>query len=183
MASLREQVGRERERLVQVRKAWSAALEEAVERGKEHVPFYIAVTDYLEAAMGRLHDQDTRLSELLPKRAPEMAAAVQEILKDVHDKLDGSRKHLKALTDARQMLKSKGAAAIKDFENASRAYTDYIRTRMGHQARPSDLARSRFTEEDWTYMAGATEEDIAREERLFDKVRSALPASLKHIMP
>jgi hypothetical protein len=100
----------------------------------------------------------------------------------VHERLDGSRKHLKALGDARQLLESKGVAAVKNFETVSRAYTDYIKTRMGHQKRPSDLAASLFTEADWNYMAGATAQDIAREEKLFSEVRSALPPSLKQLI-
>lgn len=182
MASFREQVGKERERLVLVRKALSASLEETTDHGQVYVPFYIAVSTYIETAMGRLHAQDTRMGELLPERAPQMDAAVKEMLKDVHERLDGSRKHLKALGDARQLLEAKGASAVQNFETVSRAYTDYIRTRMGHQKRPSDLAASLFTEADWTYMAGATTQDIAREDQLFNEVRSALPPALKHLI-
>ena len=181
MASLREQVGKERERLVKVRKALSASLEQTTAHGPEYVPFYIAVAKYIEASMARLHAQDERMAEMLPKKAPKMEAAVQEMLKDVHERLEGSRTHLQALADARKVLESKGASAIGNFETVGRGYTDYIKTRMGHQARPSDLARSLFSEDDWTYMAGATDEDIAREQRLFDQVFATVPSSLKDI--
>jgi hypothetical protein len=183
MASLREQVGHERQRLVLVRKALSASLAETTDHGQAYVPFYIAVGKYIESAMGRLHAQDERMSELIPERAPKMDDAVRSMLKDVHDRLDGSKKHLNALKEARQALESKGAAAVRTFEAAGKAYTDYIATRMGHQARPSDMAAQLFSEADWTYMAGASEADIARENTLFESVRAALPPSLKSAIP
>lgn len=179
MASLREQVGHERQRLVLVRKALSASLAETTEHGEAYVPFYIAVAKYIESAMGRLHAQDERMSELIPERAPNMDDAIRDMLKDVHERLEGSKKHLNAITAACQALESRGVAAIKTFEAAGKGYTDYIASRMGHQARPSDMAAKLFTEADWTYMAGATDADIAREQKLFSDVRAALPPSLK----
>ena len=179
MTSLREQIGKERDRLVLVRKSLSAALEESAVHGPEYVPFYIAVAKYIEASMGRLHAQDTRMSELLPERARGMDVDVTGLLKDVEERLAGSRKNLKSLADARQALEARGAAALPEFESVSRTYTEYIRSRMGHQKGPSDLAMKLFTEADWTYMAGATPADIALEERLFNQVLATTPPSLK----
>lgn len=179
MISLREQIGKERDRLVLVRKTLSASLEEKAEHDPEYVPFYVAVAKYIEASMGRLHAQDRRMGELIPERTTEIDAEVKALLRDVDERLAGSQKHLQALVEARQVLEAKGVSAIRSFETAARNYVDYIRTRMGHQKGPSDLAMRLFTEADWTYMAGATPQDIAVEQQLYDQVLATTPASLK----
>ena len=43
----------------------------------------------------------------------------------------------------------------------------------------SGLARELFGPEDWEYMAGITDEDMAREVDFFEQVNSTTPAHLK----
>ena len=181
MTSLREQIGKERDRLVLVRKSLTASLDQTTPHGPEYVPFYVAVAKYIEASMGRLHAQDMRMGELLPERAAGMDAEVKGLLRDVEERLEGSRKNLQALAGARQVLEAKGASALKNFEAVARTYTEYIRSRMGHQKAPSDLAMKLFTEADWTYMAGATPQDIALEQQLYDRVLAAIPPGVKAV--
>ena len=97
----------------------------------------------------------------------------------VDDRLAGNSAHLKRFLDARDCLKTKGSVAIEKFESAARAYTDYITANMGHHGGSTDLARHHFSEEDWEYMANIKDEDIDREQVLFNTVFAQAPDSFQ----
>ncbi|MBT8422290.1 MAG: hypothetical protein KJP03_04145, partial [Gammaproteobacteria bacterium] len=69
MEGLYERVAAERRRLRQVRMALTAATDHGAEGAADWVPFYVAIGDYFEAAMDRLHEQDIRMGDMLREKA------------------------------------------------------------------------------------------------------------------
>ena len=166
----------ERRRLKQVRQALSAAIQDGAGENPAFVPYYIAIANYMDASMGRLHTQDVRMGEMLRERVP---AEKQGALSELDLRLDGNQKHLKTFLSARDALVSDGIAAIGKFEAASQAYTGYIKSQMGHHGGSTDLASEYLTQDDWNFMAHTSDEVMAKEKELFDKVFAVQPDSVK----
>lgn len=177
---LRERVANERRRLKSVREALTTAVGQGAGGDASFVPFYIAVADYIDAAMHRLHIQDVRMGEMIrTKLGGVLDARAQKALGELGERLDGNQRHLQRLLECRELLKKDGAAHLAKFEQVSRDYTDYIKANMGHHGATTDLAQSLFSMDDWAYMAGVTEEETRREQALYDKVFAAVPKALK----
>lgn len=176
---LRERVANERRRLKSVRQALTASVEQGARGDAAFIPFYDAVTDYLEATMSRLHIQDVRMGEMIRSKLGTLDAKAEKALAELGERLDGNQKHLHALVGSRDLLKKEGAAQLEAFEAVAQAYTSYIVSSMGHHGATTELAQALFSVDDWGYMAGITEEETAREKILYDKVFAAVPKSLK----
>ncbi len=178
MTKLMERVAGERRRLREVRQAMTAAIEYGARGDEAFTPFYIAVGDYLEAAMHRLHEQDIRMGDLLRSKADLKDAANQQALKELDDRLAGNQLHLKATLAARDALQNKGAAPLDEFEAAGKAYSDYIVNNMGHHPGSTELAQKVFSAEDWEHMAYVSDSDLVQEQMLHTNVFDAVPAAL-----
>jgi hypothetical protein len=177
--SLGERVANERRRLRSVRQALSAALERGSRGEAAYVPFYLAVADYMEASMHRLHVQDVRMGDLIRERiGGPLNESQRKALGELAERLDGNQAHLQKFLDARDGLASRGSAAIPAFEEAGRNYTGYIVASMGHHGGTTDLARALLTTADWAFMAGITDEETRREQQLFDRVFAVVPPDL-----
>ena len=150
-----ESIRRERGRLRTVHEMLKEALAVSP-RDETFIPFYIAIGDYMEASMGRLHIQDINMLERLASKIDMNDPENEEIIAEVYRRLDGNQEHLKRYSACKQALESEGAAAVTDYEDASLAYVDYIHNRMGHHAPSTDLARKAFTEEDWVALPTLT---------------------------
>ncbi len=179
MQHLMEHIRNERKRLREVREALSQALAEPGARDESFVGFYVAIADYIEAAMDRLDTQDVRMGDMLRSRVSNSDADAQTALQELDERLAGNSAHLRRFLDARDCLKTKGVSAIEKYESAARAYTDYITSNMGHHGGSTDLARHHFSEDDWVYMANIKDEDIDREQSLFNTVFSQAPESFE----
>ena len=178
MKELMEHIQSERRRLKEVRQALSSAIAEPAQKDESYVPFYIAIGDYLEAAMDRLDTQDVRMGDLLRSRVSKADQEAQTALEELEDRLAGNQAHLKRFLEARDCLKTKGSDALDKYEAASRAYTDYITSNMGHHGGSTSLASQHFSEDDWVYMANISDQDIARERDLFNIVFANVPEGL-----
>jgi hypothetical protein len=176
---LRERIANERRRLKSVREALSAALAEGSGGDSAYVPFYVAVADYMEASMHRLHIQDVRMGEMIRAKLGNNAADGKQPLKELDDRLTGNQMHLRKLLEARDGLRREGAPALARFEQAARDYTDYIARNMGHHGATTELAQKLFSLDDWAFMAGITDEETRREQTLHEKVFGSVPKSLK----
>jgi hypothetical protein len=176
---LRERVANERRRLKSVREALSAALAQGSQGDAAYVPFYIAAAEYIEAAMHRLHIQDVRMGEMIRAKLGSPDAAAAKGLGELDERLAGNQRHLMALKEARAALAQQGTGALPRFEQVSRDYTNYITASMGHHGATTELAQKLFSLDDWSYMAGITEEETRREEELHQRVFAAVPKSLK----
>ncbi len=169
----------ERGRLRTTHEMLKAALETA-SRDASFAPFYIAVARYMEASMGRLNDQDVKMLSRLGEKLGVANPEEEEVIAEVHRRLDGNREHLKKFLDCTSTLEAdrENAAAISAYETTSAAYIDYIHNRMGHHAPSTDLARRLFDESDWIEIADIDENYFTREPELYDAVFDTRPDSV-----
>ena len=178
MTKLRESIGNERRRLRSVRQKLTAAAQMKASGDESFVPFYIAVTDYLETAMGRLHAQDIKMGDMIRDKSEQIDETVEKALGELDERLSGNQGHLKQLLDAGAKLRSEGKAGLEHFETVAKAYSDYITANMGHHGATTDLARDLFNQDDWEFMAGITDEETHRESELYDLVTRATPQNV-----
>lgn len=184
MTTLRERVGGERRRLKAVRETLTAAVARTSGGDAVFAPFYIAVSDYIETSMGRLHAQDVKMGKMIHEKLGTLDDTAKGALAELDERLAGNQRHLEAMVLARTRLaKDTSATALKDFEKVADAYTRYIVTHMGHHGATTDLAGRLFTQDDWEYMAGITDEETRTEQRLYARVFDTLPGALSDLRP
>ena len=184
MTTLREKVAGERRRLKSVREALTAAVARKSKGDKSFVPFYVAVADYIETSMGRLHAQDVKMGNMIREKLGKLDAKAEQALGEMDERLAGNQEHLKALTAAKVALaRAAAAAALERFETVGAAYTSYIVASMGHHGGTTDLAGRLFSQEDWEFMAGVTDEETRTEQKQYARVFDALPAALSDLRP
>jgi len=176
---LSERVANERRRLKSVRQALSAAVAQGAGNDAAYVPFYVAIADYMDAAMHRLHIQDVRMGEMIRSKLGTLDERARKALAELDERLNGNQQHLNSLLQGRDRLRTEGVAALSQFEKVSADYTGYIVANMGHHGATTELAQSLFSVDDWAYMAGVSDEESRREQALYEKVFAALPKSLK----
>lgn len=179
MSTLQERIAGERRRLRTVRQKLSAAVAQTAQGNPDWAPFYAAVGDYMEASMARLHAQDVKMGDMIREKVERVDDKVQQALDELDERLAGNQQRLDELLGARDALKAQGAAAIEKFETAAREFTDFIVRNMGHHGGTTDLAGKLFKPADWEFMAGITDEAMAREVALFEKVQATTPAELE----
>ena len=180
MASLQERISSERKRLRNVRENMLAAIEQQADGDESFVPFYIAAADYIDATMQRVHEQDVKMDTMIREKAEVIDAEVEQALAELNARLEGAKEHLQPFLEARDLLKREGIAALPNFEKQGKIYSDFIVANMGHHPPTANLGAKLFSPEDWEYMAGATEEEIAREQQLFATFSDKVPASLRN---
>ena len=184
MTTLREKVAGERRRLKSVRETLTAAVARKSHGDTAFVPFYVAVADYIETSMGRLHAQDVKMGTMIRKKLGKLDAKSEQALRELDERLAGNQQHLQALSAAKKILvATTDAAALERFETVGAAYTHYIVTNMGHHDGTTDLAARLFTQDDWEHMAGVTDEETRAEQRQYARVFDALPAALNDLRP
>ncbi len=183
MTTLRERVAGERRRLKSVREAMTRAVERTSHGDPAFIPFYVAVADYIETSMGRLHAQDVKMGDMIRAKLGKLDAQSEQALRELDERLAGNQEHLRAFSAAKAALTSGGAAALAQFETVSAAYSHYIVTNMGHHGGTTDLAGRLFTTADWDYMAGVTDEETRVEQQLYARVFGALPSALDDLRP
>jgi len=181
MTSLQERIANERRRLRHVRQNMLAAIQQKSGGDEAYAPFYIAAADYIEAIMQRVHEQDVKMDAMIREKADAIDDSIEKALAELHERLDGAKNHLKPFLAARDTLREKGRDALDAFEKEGQVYSDFVVANMGHHPATADLGAKLFSAGDWEYMAGATDEEIAREEALFQKVQDTIPDSLKNI--
>ena len=181
MTTLQERVANERRRLRTIRQKMMAAVERKSAGDESYVPFYVASADYIDATMQRLHEQDVKMGEKIREKADEVEDDIETALGHLEGRLRGAKEHLKPFLAARDELKEKGAAALEQFEKKAKEYSDFIVANMGHHGASSDLSAKLFTLADWEYMAGVTDEEVEKEENLFERAAACTPDSVKHI--
>ncbi len=183
MTTQSEQIAGERRRLKSVRQLLSTAVARKSSGNQSFVPFYIALGDYMEASMSRLHAQDVKMGDMIRRKLVTLDDQARQALDELHERLTGNQAHLTVFSAAKSALQSEGADALDRFEQASAAYTGYIVANMGHHGATTGLAAKLFTEADWSYMAGSTEAETALEQQLYTRVYALLPAVLAGLQP
>lgn len=184
MTTLREKVAGERRRLKSVRETLTAAVARKSRGDSAFVPFYVAIADYIETSMGRLHAQDVKMGNMIREKLGKLDAKAEQSLHELDERLAGNQEHLKALSAAKTALaKASDGAALERFETVGAAYTSYIVASMGHHGGTTDLAGRLFTQDDWEFMAGVTDEETRTEQKQYARVFDALPAALNDLRP
>ena len=181
MTTLQERIGNERRRLRTVRQNMIAAIEQGSKGDEAYIPFYVAVADYIDATMQRLHVQDVKMGEMIREKVESVDAGVEKALAELEERLKGASEHLEPFLAARDALKKEGRVALERFEKAGKKYSDFVVANMGHHGATTDLSTKLFSTTDWEYMAGITDEEIERDANLFDAVQGNIPDSLKNI--
>lgn len=181
MSTLQERIGNERRRLRLVRLKMVAAIEDEVQGDETYVPFYVAVADYIDATMQRLHEQDVKMRDMIVEKVGEVDNSVEQALGELDARLEGAKAHLKPFLEARDALTDKGVEALESFEKIGKEYSDFIVANMGHHGATANLAAKLFSPGDWEYMAGITDEQQAQDENLFQRVVELAPDTVKHI--
>ena len=179
MTSLMERVAGERTRLREVRMALTAATDQKAGGDISWAPFYLAIVEYFEASLERLHVQDIRLGELLHKRADMNDPVIIDGLSVLEVRLAGLTERQTKLLAARDDLQAGVAGALEKFEEVAGEFAGYIVANMGHHPGTAEPAAKLFTTEDWEYMTLASEESRQREVELHDKVFSLKPEELE----
>jgi hypothetical protein len=175
MLSAIESIMNERGRLRTAHEMLKAAL--ALDgRDESFVPFYLAVADYMEISMGRLHDQDIRMLDRLGAAMAPLDAESEQIIAEVHRRLEGNQAYLAQFLACRSALREDGTPAVDKFEEVSAAYIDFIHENMGHHAPSTDLARQHLTEDDWVEMADLDESYFVKERALYESVLQTRPS-------
>lgn len=170
-----ESIMNERGRLRTAHEMLKSALDLDV-RDESFAPFYVAVADYMEISMGRLHDQDIKMLAKLSEAMAPLDPETEEVVAEVHRRLEGNQAHLAKFLDCRSALRREGMSAFDLFEDVSAAYIDYIHNRMGHHAPSTDLARQHFTENDWVEIADIDDSYFAKERALYESVLQTRPS-------
>lgn len=182
--TLRERVAGERRRLKSVRETLTAAVARKSGGDRAFAPFYIAIADYIETSMGRLHAQDVKMGDMIRAKLGTLDAPSEQALRELDERLAGNQEHLRALSAAKRKLAA-GAdpANLAGFEAVAAAYTNYIVTNMGHHGGTTDLAGRLFTPADWDYMAGVTDEETRTEQQQYARAFATLPPALNDLRP
>jgi len=181
MTTLRERIANERRRLREVRLKMVAAIEAKAGGDEAYVPFYVAVADYIDATMQRLHDQDIKMRDMIVDKIETVDESVEKALGELDERLDGAKAHLQPFLEARDALKETGVEALEKFEQIGKEYSDFVVANMGHHGGTTDLAAKLFKPADWEYMAGVSDEQARQDEELFQRVVDAAPDAVKHI--
>lgn len=184
MTTLRDKIAGERRRLKSVRETLTAAVARKSGGDSAFAPFYVAIGDYIETSMGRLHAQDVKMGNMIREKLGKLDAQAEQALRELDERLAGNQEHLQALLAARNSLAARAdPAALERFETAGAAYANYIVTNMGHHGATTDLAARLFSPADWEHMAGVTDEETRTEQRQYARVFDALPAALDDLRP
>jgi len=175
-----KKVERERLRMVTVRHVLKAAMEKKSSGEDSYVPFYIALSEYLTTSLDRLVQQDWRFIAKIRKRVGEkeqgVSDEVETVLDEVREILCGALVVASQAKAATSFLKSHGSSVLENFESIIDELDRYM-SGMGHHAASTNIAAKYFNVDDWRDMARFDDEVIERENRQYEAVFEALPAT------
>lgn len=154
----------------------SAALDQWPDGGPVRVPFCLALAQYIEIAMHRLYLQAVRAEEILLARLHEPDVAAVGGLADFHQSLLANQRHIASLRGARERLEQEGGAALGSFEGVARDYIAFILANMGTYSAVQQRMQELFSIDDWAYVASIADEEIRREQSLYDRAMALAPA-------
>jgi len=176
----RAEIGRERRRQIQVRKALEVCLGDAARQDHyDLAEFYLACGDYLLWSMDRLHDQDQLIHNLLRERLDPAATAPRKALAELEDRQAQSRDIVRRFRLALEKLRREGRRGLKAFETAARRFTNTFRSLLKPRRNPFEEHTDRlFKDRDWLAIAWANEQSRSDEQTLFVAVQLYAPAEL-----
>ena len=175
----RAEIGRERRRQIQVRKAFEAGLAKSADDATDLAEFYLACGDYIVWSMARLHHQDQRIHDLLKERLDPRLTEVHAQLAGLNERQDKSRAFTEEFQQAVAGLRTSGASGHAKFEKAARAFVDLFTSLMAPRKNPfQEHTDVLFTESDWNDIAGVTAGSLAEEQSLYAQVEATTLAGI-----
>lgn len=175
----RAEIGRERRRMIQVRKAFETCLAQRDDDAHDPTDFYLACGDYIVWTMARLHDQDQRIHDLLKERLDPGLTDVHEQLAGLNDRQAKSRAFTAEFQQAVTALRNVGPSGRSEFETAAQAFVDLFTTLMAPRKNPfQEHTDVLFTDSDWIDIAGVSNESLAEEQELYELVEATAPAGI-----
>lgn len=173
----RTDIGHERRRQIQVRKALEAVLARA-DRG-QHYPladFYLACGDYLVWSMDRLHEQDQRIHDLLRERLPPGEREARAALVRLGSRQQQSRELVRVFRNAVERLRCQGRRGVQAFETAARRFAKTFTELLAPRRNPFEAHTDRlFGKRDWVAIAWASDGSRRSEQLLFATVQTYAP--------
>lgn len=166
----------ERIRLVQVRQGLSKAMETGAGGDSTFIPFYLAVSNYFQHAMDRLHKQDIKMLSMLTKKTTDAGIDPGTAISEVYERLN---RNLELLAEMTQSADKLNTETIDGFEAISQRYTRYIVENMGHHVPSATLAQQLFSEQDWITMADFSDQATEQEQHLFNEVVQTAPDEIR----
>jgi len=174
-----ELLRRERTRKLQVREAFSRALERFRGQADAPVALYLACGDYLADGQRRLIDQDRRLVDLLQPRVSAGQAEDHAAMQALRDRLDLADRALADFAAALEAFRARGAAGLAAFEAASARFLDVLVNVLGARSHSlRHLTTTLLAEDDWRRITDHTETFEAEEAAAFDRIGALAPADL-----
>ena len=177
MQTPRAEIARERRRQLQVRRAFEAGLQPSPAwNGRDPGAFLLACSEYLLFSMDRLHDQDQAIHDLLRERVA-ADSGIHERLQALADRQRASRALLETFRGTVERLRRSHGAALEAFTADARRFAAEFGSLLEPRRNPlRSHTDEHFGDADWLHVAGVTSASIARENQLFDRVRTSAPA-------
>jgi hypothetical protein len=176
----RADIGHERRRQIQVRKALETALSRT-ERAGHHdlAAFYLACGDYLVWSMDRLHDQDQLIHDLLRERLPASEQEARKALAGLGIRQQQSRELVRVFRNAVERLRCQGRQGVRVFETAARRFTKTFSALLAPRRNPFEKHTDRlFKPRDWVAIAWVSDGSRRSEHALFAAVQVYAPEGI-----
>ena len=175
----RAEIGRERIRQIQVRKAFEEGLALADRLDQDLTEFYLACAEYMVFSMDRLHDQDQNIHDLLRRRIPVEDADAHERLDVLQERQGKSRELMETFHRSLDKLRQAGQKGVAAFEDGARKFLDKFTSLLAPRKNPFHKHTDElFSDEDWVIIAGVTEDSLGREVELYVAVQRTAPAGV-----
>ncbi len=169
-------VGIERQRQIQVRKAFTEVLERGAREGEDLTEFYEHCGDYMVFSMDRLHWQDQVIHDLLKERLPASEAEAHEALDKLQVRQGKSRAVTSKFLAAIDALKEAGSTGCKVYEAEAKEFISMFGTLLQSRKNPFFKHTDElFSVEDWEHVVDATPQAVAREDELYTLVQNTAP--------
>ena len=180
MSTPRADIGHERRRQIQVRRALEAVLSRAGRAGHPDLAgFYLACGDYLVWSMDRLHEQDQLIHDLLRERLPASEQEARKALADLGTRQQLSRELVRVFRNAVERLRCQGRRGVNAFETAARRFTKAFRELLAPRRNPFEKHTDRlFKPRDWVAIAWTSDGSRRSERVLFAAVQIYAPEGI-----
>ena len=143
----------------------------------------MAIADYIETAMGRLHAQDVKMGNMIREKLGKLDAPSEQALQELDERLAGNQQHLRAFSAAGRGLPRRWTPPPWSISRPCCRVQQLHRYEHGPSRRHHGSRRPPVYQDDWDYMAGVTDEETRVEQQLYARVFAALPAALDDLRP
>ena len=175
----RAEIGFERRRQMQVRQSLIAALDASAPGDPTCATLLEAAVDYMITSMTRLDVQDMAILVRLKTRIPKDHADAHQGLVDLEARQAKARTEIKTMADALHGYRESRRETFAAFDTALRHFHAEMQAMMTPRKNPYEpYTNTLFTDDDWTAIAGTTEDSLATERDQYAAVKAAAPEGM-----